>query len=164
MHYRTKLALIAIGLSVALAASAQTEHYPANTELQQQLCPAVTELKQNADLLWTAPDGWKSSSPSFLKTVKQFIGAQWFGVNLGEIVCIYIKGGKGDFPVHLHRPVLVASPTGGNWGQEKDGYKDCKSNDPQQCPFTIQKPYEIDNVYEQIDFFKGQAVEDNGDP
>ncbi len=131
-----------------------------NTKLAQELCPPVESMTQNADNTWSAPGGWKSNSPSFLKSITSFVGAQWIGVNLGEIICIYSKGGKNRFPVNLQRPQLTVSPTGGGWTADKGGYKDCNAVDPKQCRFfTTRADNSHTDLYEQINFYKGSPID-----
>lgn len=180
---KTLSSLLYLLLSISITSLAQTSpsppmpintapNTPATTnvnstiprnELKEDYCPPSTSLSHNNDMTWTAPGGWKNSSLSFLKNIQTFIGAQWIGVTLGEVLCLYIKEGRGAFPLTLQREILAVSPTGGNWSGDKGGYKDCKSNDVVQCPFFIkvpappQKPSEI---YEQLNFYKGQPVKD----
>ncbi|HVV69863.1 MAG TPA: T4SS-associated protein EirA [Gammaproteobacteria bacterium] len=146
----------------AMADAADTTPYPptaVNNNLTQQLCPPIEALTRNLDNTWSAPGGWKSHSPSFLNSVTQFVGAQWIGVNLGEVICIYTKSGKNRFPINLQRPNLVVSPVGGGWTADKGGYKDCISNDPKQCRFFTPQPEKHGNIYDEIDFYKGKPLD-----
>lgn len=131
-----------------------------NIELTEDFCPAPDTLVKGDDLLWAAPNGWKSTSPSFLRSVKTFSGARWVGVSVGEIVCTYMRSIRGEFPINLHRRLLVVSPSGGNWSTDKGGHKECQGADPKECPFSVQKSIETKDIYEELDYFKGEPIED----
>lgn len=121
-------------------------------------CPPLNRITKNAANLWVSSYGgaWKSFNESFAKELVQFKGAQWKGVGVGNIVCIYIAKNKTTFPVQLIYSVLTKNPTETkkilqkssevpiNW-QEKsyieEGQKqilsNCKSkqSDTRNCPF-----------------------------
>lgn len=129
--------------------------YIKDMKFTEDTCPSIDLVKQNPNGNWWAPNGWRSITPSFVKAIQLFAGAQWAGVNFGEIICVYLTGGKGDFPIQLQRPsTLVLSPTGGNWTREKKGYKDCLANDPILCAFLIAVPIRPSNIYEELEQFK----------
>lgn len=162
LNLLNKAILASFSAVFLIAAMADTAPYPSatiNNNLTQELCPPVEALTQNLNNTWSAPGGWKSNSPSFLKSVTQFAGAQWIGVNLGEVICVYSISGKNRFPVNLQRPNLVVSPVGGGWSADKGGYKDCTSNDPKQCRFFSPQPEKHGDIYEEIDFYKGKAID-----
>jgi hypothetical protein len=133
----------------------------AHIETRQEYCPPVESLHQNKDTTWSAPNGWKSRSPSFVKSLRDFIGAQWVGVNVGEVICVYVKGGRNEFPVTLQRPYLVESPTGNSWTAETEGRKDCKTADVYQCPFNVRTTVRSKSIYEDLNFHKGEPVQDS---
>jgi hypothetical protein len=135
----------------------------ANTDLVRDICPLVGRLVTNSQThQWGAPGGWKTTSPSFLHSVDAFLGAQWVGVGIGEVICIYGKIGRSDFPITLQRKQLVPAPAGeGMWSTDKGGYMECKSNNIEECPFFVQVPKKGASVYDQLDFHKGKPVEDN---
>ncbi len=142
-------------------ATTQKRFSSANTDLVHDLCPATESLVRNdRTQTWSAPNGWTTTSPSFLRNVDSFLGAQWVGVGIGEIICIYTKGGRSTFPVTLQRGRLVPAPAGeGLWSEDKGGYMECKTADFKQCPFFVQVPKKGENVYDQLDFYKGKPVE-----
>jgi hypothetical protein len=118
-------------------------------------------VKDEKTQYWSAKGEWRTNSPSFLRTVDRFVGAQWVGVSIGEVICIYTKTTRSAFPVMLQRGKLVPAPLrGGLWSEDKGGYMECKSNDVQNCPFLTQVPLKEKNVYEELDFYKGKPVED----
>jgi hypothetical protein len=139
-----------------------TEQYIApDRELVKDFCPPVEALVRNPEKQsWAAPGGWKTTSPSFLRTIDSFVGAQWVGVSIGEVICVYAKSSRSSFPVTLQRGKLVPTPlVGGVWSEDKGGYMECKSNEVKNCPFFTQVPKKMENVYEQLDFYKGKPVE-----
>lgn len=129
--------------------------------LKSEFCPAVNTLSKTSDDFWVSTTGWKSTNPSFLKKIQSFLGAKWIGVNLGEVVCVYGNTVKKEFPVNLHRPLLVVTPSSGKWTEEKSGHKVCISNNVEDCPFAIHKASPTEDVYKQLDFFKDQPVENH---
>jgi len=142
-------------------AAAQGRFSSPNTQLVSDLCPPVESLVKDPHTQgWSAPHGWKTTSPSFLRSVDSFMGAQWVGISIGEVICVYTKSGRSTFPVTLQRGKLVPAPMGGGaWSEDKGGFMECKSTDLKQCPFFTQIPKKAQNVYEQLDFHKGKPVE-----
>lgn len=155
--------LVPLLLSLLLATNIALASTPApilpNTTSEQQLCPSVEKLTRDEYNFWHAPGDWKSNTPSFDSTLDAFIGAQWVGVNLGEIICVYQKGAGKSFPVTLQRRILVFAPQGGQWSIDKGGYEDCKSLLIRDCPFFVQVRHRPKNPYDDLDFYKGYPVD-----
>ncbi len=157
----TLIALSFLSSAAAFAVSPQVDFYHGpNKEYFKELCPPVEDLYQNDDLTWSAPGGWKGSNPSFMHSVQHFVGAQWIGVNVGEVLCQYAKEGRPDFPVTLQKQIVTMSPTGGKWTEDKGGYKDCKSNKIIDCGFEEQVQHESETLYEDLNFYKGKPTQD----
>lgn len=117
-------------------------------------CPAVSELTQNG-LNWSARDGkWRSYSPSFAKEINTFLEAQWIGVNVGKIICLYQGKENFDFPIAIEptKSILVLEPSGQAWVEKHPGYKTCKSTNISDCPFVTQQEESLKNPYEQIKY------------
>ncbi len=125
-----------------------------NVKFETLHCPAVNQLKRNTNLVWEGPNGWKSYGESFSAEVDHFINAQWIGVNVGKIICIYAGKGKATFPISIEREDLVTNPAGGKWGRDEGGYKNCHSMKASDCPFLIEKPKAVGDIYQEIDFYK----------
>lgn len=101
-------------------------------------CPKPSALVRKGQL-WEAPGGWRSYTASFVKNIAGFGGAQWIGIRVGKIICLY-KGKVADtFPVTLERDNLAHSPEDFRWGKDLGGYKNCHSSDVEQCPFLLVK-------------------------
>lgn len=128
--------------------------------LQKSYCPVVGSLTKNSEGGWAAPGGWKTNTASMVNVLSSFIGAQWIGIGVGQVICVYAKEGRGAFPVALKLGILVPAPEIGIWGVDKGGYRDCASTNVQDCPFFYQVPVKPDSVYEELDFYKGKPVND----
>lgn len=137
------------------------EYVPPDMVLIKDYCPPVESLVRNPEKqTWFAPGGWRTTSPSFLRTLDAFAGAQWVGVSVGEIICVYTKTTRNSFPVTLQRSKLVPAPKVNEfWSADKGGYSECKSSDIKNCPFLVQVPKAPKNIYEQLDFYKGEPTE-----
>jgi hypothetical protein len=178
MRLIQKISLALVGISVAFVAMPAVTDQPLlpdtgldkhemskyqmpDTSLQRDYCPPATNLtKDPVTQLWSADSGWKATAPSFVNSVTSFIGAQWVGVSVGVVICLYGKAGRSDFPVAIQRGTLVPEPLiGGVWSADLGGYMACKSNDVHDCPFFIQISQPPKNVYDQLDFYKGKPTE-----
>jgi hypothetical protein len=146
----TLISIMNLGCSWA---AAPTNNAKPNVQSEFLYCPEPKELSR-INLWWKVGDIWKSYSESFAEHIQTFTSAQWIGVKVGKIICIY-KGREAlTFPVALEtaHPVLVPEPTGENWTTIKEGYKQCFSNDVKDCPFTQQKRTDTSNIYEEIKY------------
>jgi len=126
---------------------------PANEKPELFHCPNVKELSR-IGLWWQVGDVWKSYSESFVEHIRTFTGAQWIGVEVGKIICLYKGRETLTFPVALEtaHPILVPAPTGKNWITTDEGYKKCFSDDVKDCPFTQQKRTDTSDIYEHIKY------------
>jgi len=126
---------------------------PVTVKKQMLYCPQPQELTSDGPW-WYVGTIWKSYSRSFVEHIQSFSGAQWLGVKVGKIICLYKGKEKFTFPVALEtvHPVLVPMPTGENWITTKEGYKTCLSDNVKDCPFTQQKRTDVSNIYEQIKY------------
>ena len=75
------------------------------------MCPQPSELKKDTRKnIWTTDSGWISDSSSFSSSIVKFLGAQWKGVQLGQVLCLYLGPNTNDFPVGLHKNLIVKTP------------------------------------------------------
>jgi hypothetical protein len=103
-----------------------------------EVCPSIDTLRRDNDtLFWSAPGGWTSDSESFAREIGSFLGARWAGINVGDIICLYVPKDRVMFPVALRRNVLVPQPSGGHWGRIDGDHIDCRSTRTQDCPFAV---------------------------
>ncbi|MGB6976668.1 MAG: T4SS-associated protein EirA [Gammaproteobacteria bacterium] len=120
-------------------------------------CPPPEQLVLN-DLFWGAPGGWISYTESFDKKVIGFEKAQWQGVNVGKILCIYKGDGSLTFPIVLEQKhhQIVPEPKFANWTINQGGYKDCVASRIEDCPFELTRDIKVADPYQEIDFFKNR--------
>jgi len=132
------IALIQMLCCCALAQSTHNAATPYFTAVDKaSYCPALNELTlDTATRIWSAPGGWKSYEQSFATEITQFLGAQWIGIEIGQIACIYAGKEKYTFPILLIYNTLVQAPKDGAWQENtKDGYYHCTNSQINQCPF-----------------------------
>ena len=99
-------------------------------------CPEIKDLQVN-NLIWSAQTTtkWKSSTPSFVEEIHSFAGAQWKGIQVGQITCIYYGKQNTTFPVELISNNLFELPREGNWrlGNNTNIYN-CITPNTKNCP------------------------------
>jgi hypothetical protein len=125
--------------------------------LQTVYCPLPSQLIKNG-LFWGTPTGnWKSYTESFNQQILSFVGAQWVGVNVGKMICIYKGNLSLSFPIILQNDTLAQIPQGNLWGVDIGGYRSCHSTSVLDCPFIVKtEKMNIQDVYKSLDFFKGK--------
>ncbi len=147
--------------SASAAAAANTpvviQEGAATTKTTKNLyCPEIGKLMKK-EMFWGAPGGWKSYSQSFVDVIDSFSGAQWVGVNVGKMLCVYKGKGSFEFPVVLQNDTLTPIPEGQKWVKQSGGYINCLSSDALDCPFKFEETTtDIKNAYKELDFFKGK--------
>lgn len=127
-----------------------TNANPSTNQEANLYCPKQTELYKK-DQFWYGPNSWRDYSPSFADHVSNFAGAQWVGVNVGKIICLYKGLEVNDFPIALERDNLMKKPDGEHWKADPSGYQICKSDNISDCPFSPQEDKANQNIY---DFLK----------
>lgn len=126
-------------------------------------CPKISDLHKNTiKMIWFANGGWKSFSPSFSAQIGEFLGAQWQGVNLGNISCIYRGTDQMAFPIILQYNNLVYAPSGGKWTKNLGGYTNCKSTILKDCIFKPKPQPKPGNIYQQASQLKGSHQPEMG--
>ena len=129
MHKMLKtLAIIAITLACVNYAFADISlaDLVAQSRKFNEQCPALKDLKLNKKtLLWSADGGWKSYTQSFGTKIQSFRGAQWNGVQLGQIICVYSANGEFTFPIKLFYNKQVVSPDTASWVRAKTNVYNC---------------------------------------
>lgn len=120
------------------------------------ICPAPNTLtKDPKTMLWSAPGGWKSYQSSFANKMGKFMGAQWDGVEVGQVVCLYQPADPYAFVVQLFYNKIVFEPTNPPWSKNLKGYRNCASHNLNDCAFMIRlKPKGNKNIYQQLDNYK----------
>lgn len=153
--------LILIFTHYALANSTNITPVSANVATPTQFyCPEPDQLVKK-DLYWNAEGGWISFGESFDKQITGFVKAEWVGVNVGRVICIYQGDRKYSFHIVLeqkhHKSIPI--PNGQNWRAEKSGRKECLASNVKDCPFTIEETKPTEDIYKELDFYKGKPSE-----
>lgn len=101
-------------------------------------CPAAEELYKDGRR-WKTDSGWKSHQNSFTDGISHFMGAQWKGIGIGMIYCIYQPTDPADFPVQLTIEPLAIRPEFAFWedAPKKDSLNCISQNDPCMCQFSL---------------------------
>ncbi len=125
--------------------------------IKKYYCPQPSKLIKNGLYWGTATGGWKSYSESFDTTITSFLGAQWVGVNVGKMICIYKGNLAISFPITLQNDILSQVPSGDLWGKDQGGYRNCHSTNMTDCPFVVKtQAVNMQQIYKSLDFFKGK--------
>lgn len=129
---------------------------PAQTA-KPQYCPLAKELTKQ-DLIWTVGDTWKSYSESFVNKIGSFVGAQWVGIRVGKIICLYKGENSFDFPIALEqvKSKIITEPSGAYWSALVNNHKFCQSANVFDCPYYVQIAEDITQIYKAIEY-KPQA-------
>lgn len=157
------LIIIAAFIGWSCFALAQTPATPSNVKLTQSFCPAPDTLVKK-DLYWSAPGDWISYGESFDTKITQFTKAEWVGINVGKIICVYKGDKRLAFPIALEqkRHHLTPAPSGVNWGKELHGRKECYgNNNVANCPFNLIQSTVPEDPYKELDFFKGKQMHED---
>lgn len=127
------------------------------TLIQTIYCPSPNQLIKNGLYWGTAAGGWKSYSEAFDTSITSFVGAQWVGINVGKMVCIYKGNLAMSFPITIQNDTLSQTPSGSLWGNDLGGYRNCHSTNILDCPFVVKtQSVNIQQIYKSLDFFKGR--------
>lgn len=117
-----------------------------------QYCPLAKELTKGNNFRWVVGEKWTSYSESFIREVHSFVGAQWVGIRVGKIICLYQGKNSFDFPIALEqlKNKIILEPHGQYWSGLTQNRRFCKSTNVFDCPFFFKPPENIGNVYETI--------------
>lgn len=143
------------------SSNAESAEPTKTVQIQAFFCPKENELVKDKDMMWTVGTAWRSFSPSFVKKVGTFTGAQWTGINFGKIICMYQGENAFEFPIALEQreSKLFLRPQGHNWNLTIDDYIICRSNSIYDCPFYLREEEEKilapSKIYEQVAPYKG---------
>ena len=134
-----------------------TEPNNETTTTKKLYCPDVSKLKK-INMFWGAAGGWRSYSESFVNVVDSFVGAQWVGINVGKMLCIYKSKATFEFPIVLQNDTLTPVPEGDRWVyKQKEGLSNCISGDILACPFKFEEEKaNVKDIHKELDFFKGK--------
>lgn len=119
-------------------------------------CPKVNELYKQG-MRWKTDSGWKGYQDSFADNIRGFLGAQWKGVGIGRVICIYSSDDDNEFPIQIATTQLVKRPEYPLW--EDNSQKDLlncisKTANPCDCQFSFyieKKETDIDKIVSSIE-------------
>lgn len=126
-----------------------------------EMCPDIHMLSRQ-HLIWGAPGGWVSQDRSLTANIQTFRGAQWQGIRLGKVICIYGGTQGQDFTVVLQQTTdqLVPVPHGKSWRDAKNGVAECLPKDaqplqPSDCAFINKQSIDAtdQDPTDMLDFF-----------
>lgn len=165
------ISLSALGLSLSAYADRATPsttapHTAKNSDALPpgyMTCPKISEIHKNPKKrTWGNKHGWKSYDASFSEHIDSFLGAQWQGVRVGNVVCLYKPKEGLTFPIVLHYSRLTYEPAGKGWGKNLGGYVNCKSHHQKDCLFKPEPKPKSANIYDEAGSLKGQAPQQLG--
>lgn len=125
-------------------------------------CPPPSALVRDPKtLLWSTPRGdWKSYAPSFSKHASAFAGAQWQGVKVGNLFCLY-QGDAMTFTLSLQFYALTEEPNTGKWETNVNGIRNCHAATPEDCPFVpVSQPQQLD-IQQELQQIKVNSPSDS---
>lgn len=150
------LTIVGVLLSSLAIASINSQQPAAVASAQgqkPQFCPFAKELTKQ-DLSWVVGSTWKSYNESFVTKIKSFVGAQWIGIRVGKIICLYQGDKSFDFPIALElvKSRIIDEPAGAYWSALVNNHKFCQSSNVFDCPFYVQKPKDTKEIYKDIEY------------
>ena len=126
----------------------------AATKMPAMFCPDPESLVKDS-VKWVSQDRkWASYTPSSATKVVSYLGAQWIGVKVGKIICLYQSNEAVSFPVALEqtRSLSIVEPKSMAWSALVGNLRFCKSASVADCPFFLEPPKDISNIYKEIEY------------
>lgn len=120
----------------------------------RQFCPYIENIIKQEELWVTNDSKWKSYTPSSASKVVSFIGAQWAGVKVGKIICLYQTNEAVAFPLAIEQinSQSILEPSEFGWSALTKSHKFCKSASIADCPFNAELQKDNSNVYKGIEY------------
>lgn len=119
-----------------------------------QSCPQPEELI-NQEATWVTKNSrWKCYTPSTASKVTGFLGAQWAGIKVGKIICLYQTNEAVGFPLAIEQvsSQSILEPGGVSWSALTNGRRYCKSVNVADCPFTAVPERDTSHIYDDIKY------------
>lgn len=118
-------------------------------------CPAINELYKKG-MRWRTDSAWKGYQDSFAEKIVTFKGAQWKGVGIGRVICIYGSNDSNEFDIQIANSSLIKRPYFAYW--ENNTSKDVinclsKRSNPCDCQFSFyveEKETDLDVIIQGI--------------
>ena len=119
-----------------------------------QFCPQSEQLIKKDNKWVTKDNKWESFTHSSATKILGFLGAQWVGVKIGKIICLYQTNEAVAFPLaleqHHSQPVLAPSKYG--WSALANNRKFCKSASVADCAYFTLPQKDSSNIYKEIEY------------
>ncbi len=120
-------------------------------------CPMPGDLEKQGDYWQSKNREWISYTPSLANKISKFSGAQWIGVGVGKIICLYLTNEEVSFPLAIEQKYeqLIVEPVNGEGGWStlvENRYRMCKSASAADCFFFVEAPKKVDDVYSEIQY------------
>lgn len=149
---RSAMAKFAAGGSVQMGSNMRNNI--ATDGLKPNYCPdPQTLVKQN--LKWASKDDrWESDTASSATEILNFAGAQWVGIKIGKIICLYQTNEAASFPLALEqvKSQAILEPHEAGWSSLINNRRLCKSASVADCPYFIEPPRDVSNIYDEIKY------------
>ena len=119
-------------------------------------CPSPRELYKQ-EMRWQTDSGWKGYQDSFAHKISHFMGAQWKGVGIGRVICLYKSDDENDFPIQIATTALIRRPVYAYWDHNPNAdLLNCisKNSDPCDCQFSFYreaKETDVDKIITGIE-------------
>jgi hypothetical protein len=126
-----------------------------NNTIKELYCPKITDLKQT-NMKWHAETivKWNEAEESFVTQITSFKGAQWQGIKVGQISCIYKGADSNTFPVVLQNNHMFKQPQHQNWIKSDNTYN-CLDGQVENCPlYPYMGKKAPSNLYDMLDSLK----------
>jgi hypothetical protein len=122
----------------------------------KQFCPQTEDLIKQ-ETFWITKDQrnrWKSYTPSTASKVQGFLGAQWAGIKIGKIICLYQTNEAVTFPLAVEQvsSQSMLEPSGGGWSALTKNHRFCKSTSVVDCSFSPEPQRDNSNIYKDIGY------------
>jgi hypothetical protein len=146
------------------ASNITTEEIVKNTATKPvqitKFCPQIEELTKKGDFWVTTDNKWKNFTPSSATKVLNFLGAQWVGIKVGKIICLYQTNEAVAFPLSLEQLISqpIPEPSKLGWSALVDNRKFCKSTNVADCPYLAEPQQDNRNIYKEIEYNPSSGV------
>lgn len=142
-----KFILVVMFICAPLCVIADSDSEAATT-VPTLYCPDASQLtKDPLTNTWHAGPEYKSDPQPFATSIDHFAGAQWSGIEVGQVACVYAPA-QATFPVILYYNKLTMKPSKALWGKDQGGLVECKSFDPKNCPYQPRLKHEVKDIYQ----------------
>ncbi|MEI8054751.1 MAG: T4SS-associated protein EirA [bacterium] len=148
VHKYFLLSIVLIFFTAAIAAT------PNNVATAKLFCPQAEDLIKEKEF-WVTRDGkWKNYTPSTATKVTSFLGAQWSGIKIGKIICLYQTNEAVGFPLAVEQmsSQAILEPSGSGWSALTGNRRFCKSASIADCYFLPEPQRDTSNIYKEIEY------------